>query len=140
MRSKKCCIAERGTVIQRQENKMVFKIVKNKKVVHVCRVDGCLVDNGSIKCDYLFEIPGEALWLVELKGTDHIHALRQIISTAEQLKLGALGGEKRSAIVCAPAPKTTASYLKEIARLKPRFDAQGLSLPVKKNIVLEVEI
>jgi hypothetical protein len=73
MRSKKCCVAEQGVVIQRKENRMTFRITNNRSVIHVCRVDGCLIDDVEIKCDYLFEVPGKDLWLVELKGIDHIH-------------------------------------------------------------------
>jgi hypothetical protein len=141
MRSPDCCVVERGQIVQRKENGMAFRILNSTRVdIEVCKVDDCLISGAQKICDYLFEVENRVLWLVELKGVNHLHALRQIISAAECLNLRTFRGEKRSAIVGAPAPKTTASYLKEMAKLKKRYDAVGLALPVKKNLKIEVEV
>jgi hypothetical protein len=51
----------------------------------VCKVsiDGCLIDSGtSPKCDYFFRVcETKVNILVELKGTEVLHTVRQIVQT-----------------------------------------------------------
>lgn len=70
------------------ENGKQFRIEKPNNI-SLCKVqvDGCLInDNTVLKCDYLFKIcETNQVFLVELKGTDVIHAINQITSTYDQL-------------------------------------------------------
>src|SRR6187402_983373 len=53
------------------------------KTLCKAQIDGCLIkDSGIIKCDFLFKIcPDNKYYLVELKGTDVEHAVKQIENT-----------------------------------------------------------
>jgi hypothetical protein len=66
----------------------------DKKLVAVFKVDGCLIPEkqGESKCDFLFlvfpkqeNIKTDA-YLIELKGKDLPHALRQILQTYKTLE------------------------------------------------------
>ncbi|MDN4164435.1 hypothetical protein QWY31_02925 [Cytophagales bacterium LB-30] len=71
------------------ENGKQFRIEKPNNV-ELCKVqiDGCLIQNQAVdKCDYLFKIcQSNQIFLVELKGTDVIHAVNQITSTYDQIR------------------------------------------------------
>lgn len=79
------------------DNRRVFTVVENKRKYvlnnnsqqQICKIK---IDNGFIqnpaenKCDYAFLIcDNEHLVLVELKGSDFLHAIEQIISTIDLL-------------------------------------------------------
>ena len=139
-----CCAVESGKIIQRDENKRSFRIInKGELPVKICAVDGCLITDGEIRCDLLFIVDAEnngPLFLVELKGVDHVHALRQIINAAEQLDIRSYMGKKHSAIAASPAPKATTTYQNELRKLNKRFRTAGLEFPIKKNNVVEVNL
>lgn len=68
-------------------------ILNNPEGRRICRyrVDGCLISEGN-KCDFMVvvhtlkESDGlEAIFLVELKGSDLVHAIRQIDHVVEYL-------------------------------------------------------
>jgi hypothetical protein len=140
----KCCSASQASLIQREENGKIFRIINGtKRKIVACKVDGCLIDDGSIKCDFLFiidETSCEEIALVELKGTAHVHALRQIIITAERLDLKKKKCKKSCFIVSSPSPKTATVYQAELKKLQSRFNAAGLELPIKKNNLVEIRV
>jgi hypothetical protein len=140
-----CCVIETSSIVQREENRKIFRVVNvNGKQIKVCRVDGCLIsDRDTIKCDYLFilDVSGSSNFaLVEFKGTDHVHAVRQLISTAEKLNLRAYGVPIKSYIVGAPAPKAATSFQNELMKQRKRFAAAKVSLPIRENTVIEVRV
>lgn len=138
---KRCCSVESGAIVQREENKKIFRLVNaSKKKISVCRVDGCLIDDKDCRCDFMFVVEGEALFLVEMKGTAHVHALRQIINAAEKLGVSAFSGEKKCAIVSPPCPKAASVYQNELFKQRKRFAAIGLGLPHKKNNLIVIEV
>lgn len=139
-----CCTMENGKIVQRDENKRTFRIINTEEVsVKICRVDGCLISDDQIRCDYIFianQVKNGPLFLVELKGVDHVHALRQIINTAERLSIRSYAGKKYSAIAASPAPKVSTTYQNELRKLNRRFRAVELELPIKKNNIVEVHL
>ena len=55
---------------------------KNQKELVVYKIDGRLISsNDVLKCDYGIYTEDDVLYLIELKGTDYIHALEQLLST-----------------------------------------------------------
>ena len=55
---------------------------KTRKEIVVYKIDGGLVSSNDIlKCDYGIYTEEDALFLVELKGADYIHAIEQLLST-----------------------------------------------------------
>lgn len=137
--SDNCCQNLSHKIVQKEENKKTFRIKNNnQKTITVCRVDGCLIKGDEIKCDFMFVVEQEVLFLVEMKGGDHVHALRQIITSGEVLKISNFAGLKKSAIVGSPSPKAASSYQNEQVKLAKRFKAIGLDFPAKKNNLVEV--
>ena len=138
---KKCCKISESKIITCSQHSKKF-VVKNptRKKVHKCIVDGCWINGSTSRCDFLIKVEDEVLYLVELKGTDHIHALEQIVSTAEQLKVSAFGGERKSIIVCAASPKTSTKYQIAELRLSRRYKNAGVGLPKKQNFRCEVTV
>ncbi len=137
----KCCTVESDQFVQREQKGKVFRLRNNaRKSIKCCLVDGCLLVGTGKKCDYLFLVGTEELYLVELKGTSHVHALRQLIESAENLRLDKIDLKKFSAIVSAPCPKTSTTYQNELKRLGHRFKKAGLEFPKKKNRLLEVTV
>lgn len=138
---KACCVERSDKVISESEKSKEFRIKNpDRKSVITCRVDKCALRGASKKCDYLFLVDNELLMLLELKGTDHVRAVRQIISSAEALGVGKFCGEKTSYIVAAACPKARTSYDSELKKLAARFKTIGLRLPRKKNGSMTVEI
>ena len=134
-----CCLKSNDSNVVCSENKKRF-CVKNPKSKDVwkCRVDGCWIKGRSAKCDYLVKVGDEVLFLVELKGVDHIRALEQLVSTAEVLKVASFKGDRKTVIVGSPCPKASTKYQKEQKRLAPRFRKAGIPFPVRKNGNIEV--
>lgn len=131
---KECCAVEAHTIIVRRENGKSFRIENLSRVsVTVCSVDGCALSGHEKKCDYLFMVGEKLLALVELKGTDHVKAVRQIIDSAEALNVKVFPGKRRSYIVSAACPKANTRFQSERKKQARRFKAQGLSVPEKKN-------
>lgn len=133
-----CCVVENGKFVVREENNKSF-VVKNssRKNIQVCRVDGCLVTGDhSRKCDFMFVLDMDnpkKIVLVEMKGTDHIRAIEQLVAAAEQLDLKSKGILLESYIVGSPNPKVQTKFQKELLKMAARYKKASLSLPVRKN-------
>lgn len=144
IKSKKCCVIEEGRIVVRKEMGKCFRIENvSAKKIQVCRVDGCLIpDNNINKCDYMFVHDVDAVSkvaLVELKGTDHIHALEQLVSTAEKLNLKSYNVRLISYIIGSPSPKIQTRFQKEVKRLANRYIKAKLEFPVRKNDLFTVK-
>lgn len=82
------------TCVVRKNDKLIKFAEKSRKIVFLndkrstfdCAVvDGCLVKEPIRKCDnYLRD--DERIWLIELKGKDIEHAVRQIVGTTEAIQ------------------------------------------------------
>lgn len=134
-----CCNIYTSSQIVRSENKKTFR-VKNPqcKEVAVCDVDGCLITGDIKRCDFLFKVADEVIYLVELKGTDHSRALEQLVSAAEVLNVLSFSGRRLTAIVGSPCPKASTKYQKALKSYASRFRKAGIEFPVRKNDILEV--
>ena len=110
------------------------------KMVHRCIVDDCWITGSNPRCDFLIKVEDEVLYLIELKGTDHIRALEQIVSTAEQLNVSTFEGERKSVLVCAPCPKASTRYQVAQVKLKRRYKKTGISFPKKRSYCCEVTV
>ncbi|MGB7925595.1 MAG: hypothetical protein WCF57_20320 [Pyrinomonadaceae bacterium] len=55
----------------------------NRLLIKKVQVDGCLIDDERLRCDYLFEIEQATHCIIylELKGSDLDHAFRQLVAT-----------------------------------------------------------
>lgn len=143
----KCCRIDSRSYIPVEENKKIFSI-KNpeKRKIFACNVDNCLISsNENKKCDYMFIIDSDSknrIILVELKGKNYAQAVRQIISTAEELKFNELpvNIKKESFIVGSSHPKIGTTMQSELKKQAYRFKAVGLSVPRPKTNKMEIKI
>ena len=81
---------------------------QSRKTYEVGKVDGCLITDPVPKCDG-FVRDSKNIFLVELKGKDVPHAVKQIVNTAKLLK-GEL--EEREIVPVIVATKCPAAPLK----------------------------
>ena len=70
---------------------------KSGKDIVVYKIDGGLIDdNNLLKCDFGVYTEDDILFFIELKGSDYIHALEQLLNTVNilvvkpQIKIGSL--------------------------------------------------
>lgn len=135
--SEDCCSVRSDSSIVVSENgkKFIFENT-DRKQIQVCRVDGCLLGDGIKKCDYLFFIDckePQRIILVELKGVDHVKAVEQIVSAAENLDLKSHNVEIHSYVIGSSSPKTTTKLQKALLKLNDRYVKAGVKIPVVKN-------
>lgn len=73
----------KAVVLREPRESRVYRLENpSQKEVVVFRVDGGLIsDNDVLKCDNGIYTEDDILYLIELKGTDYIHALEQLLST-----------------------------------------------------------
>jgi hypothetical protein len=139
-----CCSDVDSKIIQKTENGKIFRMNNPGRLsVSVCTVDGCLISDTGLKCDFLFKFETDSeriIFLVELKGVAHVHAVRQLVRTAEVLKLREFKGRIRTFIVSSPSPKSATVYQAELKKAFPIFRSIGMEPPVKKNDFVEVTI
>lgn len=78
--------ADNRKIINVEENARKFVGTNNaQKSFALYQVDGCIMVDGQ-RCDFLLLNCSELIaYLIELKGSDLIHAIRQIIATAKWL-------------------------------------------------------
>lgn len=88
-----------------------------RKAICKVKIDGCLITDNSLRCDYLFKVcEDKTYFLVELKGGDVSHAVRQIESTFLQLnrKLKESSERFNGRIVSSRVPAATESSFRKL--------------------------
>jgi len=83
--------------------------IKNAKRVEVIRieVDGCLIDDERLRCDYVFEIGAHCAIYLELKGKDVKHAYQQLAATLGYLESRHVRIERVCHLVASRVPRAT---------------------------------
>lgn len=87
-----CCTRSNKNIFVFRDKKNPQKLVlKNPKKLFIDEViiDGCLISDDKIRCDFMFYIPNQELVYnyqykenyIELKGSNLEHAVHQIINT-----------------------------------------------------------
>lgn len=113
----KCTEVTRHSKIVFEENKSKVTFINDKKEIVVkAVVDGCLINDGSIRCDNLLQ-HNEKNWYVELKGTDIEHALKQIANSIRLLNTKFGGHECKVVIIARRVPAIT-GFQKAFIKLK----------------------
>jgi hypothetical protein len=122
---KKCTKSFSKKIIPITGNRMTFKILNpGKKRVNQVQVDGCLIDDNRIRCDYLFEInsPMSLVFYVELKGKNIEKALKQLEATIGYCKTRHNGLEKECYIVASRVPKEGPKVQNIRKKFKRKYD------------------
>lgn len=109
-----------------------------KQGVEVCRIkiDGCAVKSKSIqKCDFLFKVcQTNKFYFVELKGQDVVTAVKQILSTVQELekKSGLKITNHEGIIVSSTVPRATEHRFRKLQE-KMRKE-HGLKITKAHNV------
>lgn len=80
----RCSHVSNAPIIVTEENGRIFRIQNSgRKTVRKVTVDGCLINDRRIRCDYFFELvlTKEQVIYLELKGSDIEHAVEQLVAT-----------------------------------------------------------
>lgn len=71
---------------EKRESREYYLHNQSEQEIVVYKMDGGLIDSDKeIKCDYGIYTEQDILYLIELKGSDYIHALEQILNTIDVL-------------------------------------------------------
>ena len=130
----KCTATSKNKIVVAEERSKQLRIINPyKKPISKIQIDGCLITDDSLKCDYVFEIDipvSNAIYL-ELKGTDIPHAVKQLKSTLQLFKEKHKELKKDCIVVCYSVPRTTLIIQKYKLELKRSFNA---NLQIRENV------
>lgn len=120
----KCSESVKVTKIKVSENgkQAVFLNPLKEKFVKV-KVDGCMIIN-STACDWVISKENVMSVLIELKGCDVEHALKQIEATFEYLQKNNLLTNKTSAMIICSKPSKYPSFTSKLQKAKSRLAKQ----------------
>lgn len=115
----------RDTKIVLQENKSKISFLNpDKETILIIKVDGCVVsENETLRCDYALVPSDEVEIYVELKGSDILHAVKQIESTIGLLSEDSQRIKKLCFVVSTRVPKQTTSIQQLQTRFRKKFNA-----------------
>jgi hypothetical protein len=110
-------------VLQENRSKILFLNPCQENIL-VIKVDGCIVsDNETLRCDYALVPSNEVEIYVELKGSDVLHAVKQIESTIGLLSDDSKNIKKLCFVVSTRVPKQTTSVQQLQTYFKKKFNA-----------------
>lgn len=103
----KCRSKSKQKLFVFEENRSKLTL-ENKNLIdsETIKVDGCEINDESIRCDFL-HIANEIEFFIELKGQDIEHALNQIKTTIKRLSKNIKKSQKKSYVICTRSPLTT---------------------------------
>lgn len=108
---------DKKIVLSENRSKLTFLNPKRDKI-RIIKVDGCaIVDNKTLRCDYLLVPTNKVEIYVELKGSKIKHAVEQIESTIRLLSDNPQKIKKLCFVVSTRVPKLTTT----IQQLKIKF-------------------
>jgi hypothetical protein len=110
-------------VLQENKSKITFLNPNQDKILKI-RVDGCAIkDNETLRCDYALVPPNEIEIYIELKGSDVLHAVKQIESTISLLSDNPQKIKKLCFVVSTRVPKQTTNIQQIQSQFKKKFNA-----------------
>lgn len=103
-----CSETLRNKIVTASENnrKLIINNLSEKKIDKI-KVDGCLITDHRVRCDYMFEIDRPLIKVIylELKGCDIKKAYDQLYETISIFEKRHQGLEKECHIVASRVPK-----------------------------------
>ena len=132
--------SDKRKILKVEENSRKFEGINAKqKPFELYRVDDCLITEGQ-RCDYLLLNCSEELvaYLIELKGSDLIHAVRQIDTTLSQFSNELKDFKKINARVVLTKVNTPDYQSPELVKFKMKIRKLGGTLEFKAKILTEV--
>lgn len=131
-----CIEISSNKIITCSENnrKMYFHNPSELEVMKI-HVDGCQINDDSIRCDYL--VIGNAIEnYIELKGQDVNHAVGQLCNTIDKLSADKRKSTKRCFVISTRCPLSST----QIQVIKKKFKYEYNSSFIVKNIKHSEEI
>lgn len=132
------------------DNRKVYTAVENKRKYvlnnelqqKICKIkvdNGIIQDTDQNKCDYAFLIcENKNLILVELKGTDFLHAIQQIISTINLLATKINGNSVSARIVLSKVNVPNLQNNPKFLKLKKIIKSKSGDVKYKSKILEEI--
>ena len=119
------CKPKQPIIVSREEKKEHRAINQKKNNVSQYKIDGEVIQNNSMKCDYLVlnENKKEA-YLIELKGSDISHAIDQLEATEKDLREELKSYYVKYRIICSKA-KTQATHGIKHKKFKEKHKRKG---------------
>jgi hypothetical protein len=110
-------------VLQENKSKITF-LNPNRDQILLISVDDCVIKNSeTLRCDYAI-IPCDGVEIyVELKGSDILHAVKQIESTIKLLSDNPQKIKKLCFVVSTRVPKQSTSVQQLQSQFKKKFNA-----------------
>ena len=114
---------DKKIVLQEKKSKITFLNPNQDKILTI-KVDGCAIsDNETLRCDYALMPSDEVEIYVELKGSDIVHAFKQIESTIRLLSDNPQKIKKLCFVVSTHVPKYTTTIQQLKIQFKKKFNA-----------------
>jgi len=114
---------DKKIVLQEKKSKITFLNPNQDKILTI-KVDGCEIsDNETLRCDYALMPSDEVKIYVELKGSDIVHAFKQIESTIRLLSDNPQKIKKLCFVVSTSVPIYTTTRQKLEIQFKKKFNA-----------------
>lgn len=119
-----CRIASSDTRIKVEEGRRKAVFLNSKRsTFHRTRVDGCLVKH-QISADYVVSCVDVGDVIVELKGKDVVHAVEQVVATANFMRsCSKTRGPIAGLVVCAQYPRIDTTIQRMMSKFKKGFNA-----------------
>ncbi len=111
----KCTFPTTDSRIVVQENRSKFEVLNRNRIeVKKVEVDGCLINDGREKCDWIIAVDSiNKAFFIELKGCDVDKAISQLKSTLEHTKSKYQTFDRSCFAVTTRVPKHGASMRKK---------------------------
>lgn len=121
----KCELCKTDKKIPLEENKCKITFLNpNQDKILIVNVDGCAIDdNETLRCDYAL-VPFKGIEIyVELKGSDVLHAVKQLETTISLLSDNPQIIKKLCFVISTRVPKQTTSIQQLQSQFKKKFNA-----------------
>ncbi|MFA4851684.1 MAG: hypothetical protein WC868_07535 [Bacteroidales bacterium] len=113
---------DRYIVLHEKKSKITF-VNKARLKVRKILIDGCVIKNNEIRCDYLvIRQPDEEIY-VELKGSDVSHAIKQIENTIVKVSHNAKSLDKYCFIISTRCPLISPEIQNHKLYFKRRYNS-----------------
>lgn len=140
--NQKICIVykdKRKNVSCKEKSKIYTLLNDIPCVITLYHVDGGIFynDASTLKCDYMLYVDDKkdpTVLLIELKGKNLLHALKQIDNTDKKIT-GNFAGRKYARVVCSAVPNLQNDP--EVKRVRRSLQSRGINLKISSQSMQE---
>lgn len=126
-----CVTENRNPLIPLEEKRSKVTIENSRReILSIVRIDGCVVTDNSLRCDYLMINENEYELFIELKGHDVEHAMRQLSCSVSKFSKKRKNIKLVCLVVTNRCPIGTTEIQKYKLYFKRKYDA---TLNISRN-------